>query len=166
MTVAVEGAGCSGAPAATPPAERGRTLVTVRLQRQLVDFALRRKSLLADVYAGRVGVGEVCDADPYLLRAAKFHGRPTEIRCPICRKEQLTVVSWVFGERLGQVSGSARGSDELVRMASACEEFTVHDVEVCRSCSWNHLVQSYVMGVPTPPKRRGSGHSRRRTASE
>ena len=30
----------------------------VRIQRQVVDYALRRRSLLADVYAGRVGVAE------------------------------------------------------------------------------------------------------------
>jgi hypothetical protein len=35
------------------------------------------------------------------------------------------------------------------------DEFSVHVVEVCRTCSWNHLVQSYVMGaVPVPKARR------------
>ena len=71
--------------------------------------------------------------------------------CPICRKEQLTLVSWVFGDKLGPVSGSARTAEELVRLASTQEEFSVHVVEVCRTCSWNHLVQSYVLGaVPAP----------------
>jgi hypothetical protein len=73
----------------------------VRLQRQVVDYALRRRSLLAEVYSGRTGVSEVCDANPYLLRAAKFHGKPSSVMCPICRKEQLTLVSWVFGDHLG-----------------------------------------------------------------
>ncbi|WP_369829239.1 DUF5318 family protein, partial [Mycobacterium sp. 1245801.1] len=41
-----------------------RTLVGVRLQRQVVDYALRRRSLLAQVYSGRTGVSEVCDANP------------------------------------------------------------------------------------------------------
>src|SRR6201986_3036637 len=86
----------------------GRTLVIVRLQRQVVDYALRRRSLLAEVYSGRTGVSDVCDANPYLLRAAKFHGKLSQVMCPICRKEQLTLVSWVFGEHLGPVSGSAR----------------------------------------------------------
>lgn len=45
----------------------------VRLQRQVVDYALRRRSLLAEVYSGRTGVSEVCDANPYLLRAAQGH---------------------------------------------------------------------------------------------
>ncbi len=126
----------------------------MRLQRQVVDYALARRTLLADVYSGRVGVSEVCDASPYLLRAAKFHGAGSDVMCPICRKEQLTLVSWVFGDALGAVSGSARTQDELVRMAATREEFSVHVVEVCRTCSWNHLVQSYVAGVSPSPKRR------------
>lgn len=140
---------------------------TVRIQRQVVDYALRRRSLLADVYAGRVGVSEVCDANPYLLRAAKFHGRGSEVTCPICRKEQLTLVSWVYGDGLGQMAGSARTPEELARLAETNEEFSVHVVEVCRSCSWNHLVQSYVLGsAPTPARRRTNSRAGRRTAAE
>jgi Family of unknown function (DUF5318) len=137
-----------------------RTLVGVRLQRQVVDYALRRRSLLAEVYSGRTGVSEVCDANPYLLRAAKFHGKPSQTMCPICRKEQLTLVSWVFGEHLGPVSGSARTAEELVLLATRFDEFRVHVVEVCRTCSWNHLVKSYVLGAASPPK----GTRRTRTA--
>jgi len=142
-----------------------RTLVTVRLQRQVVDYALRRRSLLAEVYSGRTGVTEVCDANPYLLRAAKFHGKQSAIMCPICRKEPLTLVSWVFGEHLGAVSGSARSAEDLVLLATRFEEFAVHVVEVCRTCEWNHLVKSYVLGAPRSTK--GSPRTRRaRSASE
>lgn len=155
------------------PREAARTLEPVRIQRQVVDYALQRRSLLAEVYSGRRGVKEVCDAGPYLLRAAKFHGKGSDIVCPICRKEQLTHVSWVFGDKLGPVSGSARTHEELVRLASSEEEFSVHVVEVCRTCSWNHLVQSYVLGsppttknpAPKSPRRRSTGPNRR-TASE
>ncbi len=132
-----------------------------------MDYALQRRSLLAAVRAGRVRVAQVCDADPYLLRAAKFHGRATDVACPVCRKEQLTHVSWVFGEKLGSVSGSARTPDEITRMSGTEEEFTVHVVEVCRTCRWNHLVQSYALGRPPQPKRtRGSRPPDRRTAIE
>ena len=103
------------------------------MQRQVVDYALRRRSLLAEVYSGRTGVTEVCDANPYLLRAAKFHGRPSSVTCPICRKEQLTLVSWVFGDHLGAVSGSARTAEELVLLATRFSEFAVHVVEVAMS---------------------------------
>ncbi len=157
--------------AVTPRRSAGRrTLVSVRLQRQVVDYALRRRSLLAEVYSGRTGVTEVCDANPYLLRAAKFHGKPSSVMCPICRKEQLTLVSWVFGDHLGAVSGSARTAEELVLLATRFDEFSVHVVEVCRTCSWNHLVKSYVLGAVraaegarVAPGRRAIGA---RTASE
>ena len=141
----------------------------MRLQRQVVDYALRRRSLLSEVYSGRTGVSEVCDADPYLLRAAKYHGKLSAVTCPICRKEQLTLVSWVFGDHLGAASGSARTAEELVMLAFRYKEFSVHVVEVCRTCSWNHLVKSYVLGAAHPPNgSRGTRTARNgtRTASE
>ena len=139
-----------------------RTLLVVRNQRQVVDHALQRRALLAGVYSGRVGTMEVCDASPYLLRAAKFHGQPSGVTCPVCRKEPLTLVSWVYGDELKHLSGSARTADELTRMSTMFGEFRVYVVEVCRTCSWNHLVQSYVLGT------RGlkAQKPRRRTAAE
>ncbi|MGH3768240.1 MAG: DUF5318 domain-containing protein [Pseudonocardiaceae bacterium] len=134
----------------------------MRTQRQVVDYALQRRALLAEVYAGRVGLTEVCDATPYLLRAAKFHGEPSTVTCPMCRKESLTLVSWVYGDELKHAAGSARTTDELHRMAALYEEFSVFAVEVCRTCSWNHLVQSYVLGTSGV----GSRRSRRRTVAE
>lgn len=138
------------------------TLFVVQTQRQVVDYALQRRALLADVYSGRVGTMEVCDASPYLLRAAKFHGQPSDVTCPVCRKEPLTRVSWVYGDELKHAAGSARAPDELARMAALFEEFTVYVVEVCRTCSWNHLVQSYVLGTGGLDTRK----QRRRTAAE
>lgn len=143
-------------------AERATYAVGVRTQRQVVDYALQRRALLAEVYSGRVGTSEVCDASPYLLRAAKFHGRPSDVTCPVCRKEPLTLVSWVYGDELKHASGSARTPDELGRMAALYGEFNVYVVEVCRTCSWNHLVQSYVLGTRDVDV----NGPRRRTASE
>lgn len=143
-------------------ARLARTLWGVRTQRQVVDYALQRRLLLARYNAGRVGVEEVCDADPYLLRAAKFHGVPSDVTCPVCRKELLTEVAWVFGDDLKHASGSARAPEELERMAATFREFTVHVVEVCRTCSWNHLVQSYVLGTGGLNRRRPG----RKTAAE
>jgi hypothetical protein len=130
----------------------------------MVDYALQRRSLLAAVYAGRVGVAEVCDASPYLLRAARFHGVPSAVTCPVCRKEKLTEVSWVFGDALKHVAGSARTPEELARMEVTQSEFSVYVVEVCRTCDWNHLVQSFVLGTPEQPRAPGPG-ARRRTAN-
>jgi hypothetical protein len=138
----------------------------VRTQRQVVDYALQRRALLAEVHSGRVGVAAVCDASPYLLRAARFHGEPTDQPCPVCRKEPLTQVSWIFGDTLKHASGSARKPDEIEQLANQYADFSVYVVEVCRTCSWNHLVLSYVMGTgdaPDTSRRRPDG---RRTAAE
>ncbi|TDD02881.1 hypothetical protein E1181_21635 [Saccharopolyspora terrae] len=136
--------------------------MVVRTQRQVVDYALQRRALLAQLHAGRVGVMEVCDADPYLIQAAKFHGEPSDTTCPVCRKEELTQVSWVFGDALKHASGSARKPEELDRMANLFEEFNVYVVEVCRTCNWNHLVLSYVLGT----NGLNDGRSGRKTAAE
>ena len=143
----------------------------------MVDYALQRRSLLADVHAGRVGVTDVCDAGPYLLRAARFHGEATDQTCPVCRKERLTLVSWIFGDALRQAAGTARRPDELEQRAAAdaviarYDDFSVHVVEVCRSCRWNHLVLSYVLGTGGDPVTGTEGtarraRDRRRTAAE
>lgn len=121
--------------------------------------------MLADVYAGRTGLFEVCDASPYLSRAAKYHGEATEAPCPVCRRERLTRVNYVYGDHLGPVAGQAKTPAELARMDAAQEEFTVYAVEVCRTCGWNHLQCSYVLGVEPVPGRRPQ-RGRRRTATE
>ncbi|MFN7242934.1 MAG: DUF5318 family protein, partial [Dietzia cercidiphylli] len=95
------------------------------------------------------------------LRAASFHGVETGTVCPVCRKENLTEVSWVFGDDLGAASGSARSADEIEQLALTHDAFTVHVVEVCRSCSWNHLVESYEVGLAS-----GEGRRVRRAARE
>lgn len=128
-------------------------------QRQVVDYALQRRAVLRDFRDGRVGARDVCDADPYLLRAARFHGEPSGTPCPLCGGNDLSNVSWVFGEQLRHVSGSARTPSELARLDNLVGEFNVHVVEVCRTCRWNHLVLSYVLGNGTSqrPSRRTAG---------
>ncbi|MGO8849929.1 DUF5318 family protein, partial [Mycobacterium sp.] len=39
-------------------------------------------------------------------------------------------------------------------------------VEVCRTCSWNHLVKSYVLGAVRPPKGKRTARNGARTAIE
>ena len=115
-------------------------------RRGIVDYALQRRARLADLFAGRASVHDVCDAHPYLLRAATFHGRPTDQACPVCRKEQLTEVHYVYGDQLKATAGQAKAPAELAEMAARLPEFSVYVVEVCRACSWNHLTTSFVMG--------------------
>jgi hypothetical protein len=123
-------------------------------RRSVVDYGLARRATLASVFAGRTTVTDVCDAHPYLLRAAKFHGEPTGDRCPICRKTNLTHVTYVYGDELGQYEGRVKQARELAEMATEYGEFRVYVVEVCQSCGWNHLASSYVLGTGEPAVRR------------
>jgi len=106
------------------------------------------------VFRDATGVSEVCDANPYLFARREVFHRETKCGAlaPICRKEQLTLVSWVFGEHLGAVSGF--GSHPPKSWFLLTTRFLgVRGsmwVEVCRTCSWNHLVKSYVLGTPRP----------------
>jgi uncharacterized protein DUF5318 len=122
----------------------------------VVDYALQRRALLADLYAGRAGVHEVCDAHPYLQRAAQYHGEASQTMCPVCRKERLTNVNYVYGDELKGSSGQARSAAELPKMALNYGEFTVYVVEVCRTCGWNHLTMSYLLGEKGPSRETGT----------
>jgi Family of unknown function (DUF5318) len=118
----------------------------MRTQRQVVDYSLQKRALLRDVWTGRVGTYEVCDASPYLKSAARFHGEPTDVRCPVCRRDNLTHVHYIYGDELKQSAGQARKLAELPVLAMTLREFQVFVVEVCRSCSWNHLSEQYLLG--------------------
>jgi hypothetical protein len=118
----------------------------MRTQRQVIDYSLQRRVVLRDVRNGKVSALEVCDASPYLRNAATFHGEPTDERCPICRRDNLTLVHYVYGEELKQSAGQARKLAELPVLAMTLREFQVFVVEVCRSCAWNHLIERYVLG--------------------
>ena len=124
------------------------------MRRSVVDYGLARRATLASVFSGRTTVTDVCDAHPYLLRAAKFHGEPTDLACPICRKSKLTHVTYVYGDELGRYEGRVKQAPELAEMAAEYAEFKVYVVEVCQSCAWNHLASSYVLGTGEPQPRR------------
>jgi hypothetical protein len=118
----------------------------MRTQRQVVDYSLQKRALLRDLHNGRIGTLEVCDASPYLKNAARFHGEPTDDRCPVCRRDNLTLVHYIYGDELKQSAGQARKLAELPLLAMTLREFQVFVVEVCRSCAWNHLTEQYVLG--------------------
>ena len=86
-------------------------------QRSVVDYTLARRAVLADLRRRRVTTTDVCDANPYLLRAAKHYGEATDKSCPVCRRSPLVHVTYTFGDELGQSSGGARTSGELTEVA-------------------------------------------------
>jgi len=118
----------------------------MRTQRQVVDYSLQKRAVLRDVHNGRIGTLEVCDASPYLKSAARFHGEPTDERCPVCRRDNLTLVHYIYGDELKQSAGQARKLAELPVLAMTLREFQVFVVEVCQSCAWNHLIEQYSLG--------------------
>lgn len=143
------------------------TLVPVWSQRSVIDYSLARRAALAAL-SGHGGAGavatrsDVCDADPYLLRAARFHGEPSGRSCPVCAQTELTHLSYVFGAELGQYSGRVKVTAELEEMARQFGEFRVYVVEVCQGCAWNHVCTSYVLGDGVPRR----APRRQRTAED
>jgi hypothetical protein len=115
--------------------------------RCVVDYALARRGALIDLRAGRVSSLEFCDAHPYLLRAARFHGVPTDRACPVCGQRPLDEVTYTYGDCFrGETNGRVRNPAELAALSAEYPMFTVYVVEVCQDCSWNHLTLSYVLG--------------------
>lgn len=130
--------------------------------RSVIDYALARRATLGDLFAGRISSLDVCDAHPYLIRAAKYHGEPTKKRCPVCRgADPLINVTYTYGDELGPSSGRVRATKELPGLASRYGELNVYVVEVCPPCGWNHLITSYVIGTGEPPAKK---QPRRRAA--
>lgn len=124
--------------------------------REVIDYGLARRATLEALVRGRTSTGDVCDAHPYLLRAATHHGEPTERPCPVCRRGQLVHVTYVYGDELGQYSGRVKATAEVAAMAAEYGELRVYVVEVCPRCGWNHLHLSYLVGDGArrrPPRR-------------
>lgn len=114
--------------------------------RLVVDYALAKRAALAELRSGSLTRDDACDAHPYLLRAAKYHGEPAGERCPVCGHEPLTHVTYVYGDELGRYAGRVKATAELAELEREYGEFRVYVVEVCQSCAWNHLAMSYVLG--------------------
>jgi hypothetical protein len=121
--------------------------------RNFIDYSLDKRATLLNLFRGVV---DACDADPYLMRAAKFHGEKADRNCPVCKKDKLVEIRYTFGDQLGQFSGRIKSPSELIEMEREFGEFAVYIVEVCRDCSWNHLTSSYLLGdgvTRKPPRR-------------
>lgn len=132
---------------ASPALRRCRTGYETSMGRRLiVDYGLAKRAALAELRSGSLTKDDACDAHPYLLRAAKYHGEPTDTSCPVCSRVRLTHVTYVYGDELGRYAGRVKAPAELAAMEHEYGEFRVYVVEVCQSCAWNHLALSYVLG--------------------
>ena len=111
-----------------------------------IDYRLARQALVSEFRKGRLAQHEVCDAHPELVRAARECGEPTSIDCPICEATQVVLVSYVFGPRLPSFGRCITSKAELAKLARRADDMACYVVEVCPSCSWNHLARVLPVG--------------------
>ncbi len=130
-----------------PPAE---PVANPAAPRFVIDYALQRRGALRTLHTGGALTSEFCEADPYLLKAAKFHGETSGEKCPACRKSDLVNLHYVYGDELGPYSGRIRAESELPAMAPQFGEFTVYVVEVCQHCHWNFMIRRFQLGDGVP----------------
>lgn len=111
-----------------------------------IDYRLARRHLIAEHKRGRLARGEVCDAHPELIRAAREVGDVTGTDCPICEEHKLVLVSYVFGHRLPAFGRCITKKSELQAFNRRAGTYTCYVVEVCPDCRWNHLARTWVLG--------------------
>lgn len=112
----------------------------------LVDHRLARRFVIAEYRRGRLAQHQVCDAHPELVRAARQLGTETKTECPICEADRLVHVTYVFGPRLPAHGRCVSRPGELAAFNKRPGALTAYVVEVCRSCSWHHLVSTLPIG--------------------
>ena len=76
-----------------------------RAELGVIDYTLAKRALLRDARVGVLGLTDVCDAHPELMRAARHVGEPTRNDCPVCGKEKLVLLAYVYGDGLKTDNG-------------------------------------------------------------
>jgi hypothetical protein len=107
-----------------------------------VDYRLARNAVVSEYRKGRLSRLDVCDAHPELLRAALNVGEQSREDCPICEEDKVRLVSYAFGSRLPPSGTCVTSRNELARLSRE-RDLNCYVVEVCPSCSWNHLAQQF-----------------------
>ena len=123
------------------------------------NYHLAKRALVREVSHGTVGVEDVCDAHPELLRAARSVGVDAGRECPICaladqrakvpadESATLQLVTYVFGDDIRRREGKIIWTrDELNELAERHRSLATYTVECCLVCGWNHLAESYFVG--------------------
>lgn len=113
---------------------------------RLVDYTLAKRATLKSLRGGRLSRRDVCDAHPDLLRAGRNVGDPASTPCPVCAEPSLVHVNYVFGDALPLTSGRTWPRDGLATLHMEVDECACYVVEVCTACSWNHLIQRFLLG--------------------
>ena len=110
----------------------------------VVDYTLAKRALLREFRGGLIGRLDICDAHPELLRAARYVGEPSSRPCPICDKDELRLLAYVYGDDLAADNGRVWALDKALALAADHRGARCYVVEVCTGCSWNHLREAFV----------------------
>ena len=109
----------------------------------MIDYTLAKRALLRDAQVGVLGLTDICDAHPELIRAAKHVGEPTTKDCPVCGKTKLVLLAYVYGENLREQNGRVWSIETGLKLAASSPGAACYVVEVCTDCQWNHLRESF-----------------------
>ncbi|MEM9561387.1 MAG: DUF5318 family protein [Actinomycetota bacterium] len=112
----------------------------------VVSYRLARQRLVEAHARGHRTDEEVCDAQPELRRVAHSCGVPANEPCPICDADDLVTVAFAFGSGLPKAGRVVASLAEMQKLRTRGKPATCYLVEVCTSCWWNHLRESY--GIP------------------
>src|SRR3954467_11133775 len=104
--------------------------------RGVIDYALARRAALSGLASGRLRKTEVCDAQPYLLRAARFHGERSADQAPACRTDSRQTAPYAGVAFFRSVSaGRARATREIAEPGAQLPDFSVCVVHGRRTCT-------------------------------
>lgn len=109
----------------------------------VVSYRLARDRQIKAFEEGTLSREEVCDAQPELRRVAHHHGVALDDECPICECQEVVLVTFAFGSGLpngGRVISKLR---DVRRLRARGKPSDCYRIEVCQSCWWNHLRESF-----------------------
>jgi uncharacterized protein DUF5318 len=109
----------------------------------VVDYTLAKRALLRNFRCGLLSKLDICDAHPELLRAARYLGEIARRPCPVCEAHELRLLAYVYADNLNGNNGRAFEVQEGKALAAA-QRGGCYVVEVCTSCSWNHLSEAFL----------------------
>jgi hypothetical protein len=130
----------------------GRTARTSR--DATIDYRMVRRAFIERVRNGDVSLREACDAERDLLRAARHYGTARRTPCPLCARDSLRNVTYLFGPRLPKSGRCITSNSELRDFDRRTEHYTAYTVEVCTECEWHHLLTAVPHGGARPRVRR------------
>jgi hypothetical protein len=114
------------------------------VRRGRIDYRMQRRAVLAEVRSGLRSIDDARDAHPDLVRAGTHIGSPAKDACPLCAEPDLKLVTYVFDRKDPRNRGGrAVPRESLARQHERYGDLTVYTVEVCTTCHWHHLVESF-----------------------